>query len=424
MTSPVTSPSTSPDTAARAKVPPAMLPVLILLAFSAFLNFVDRANLSLAAPLLQGELRLSSAQLGVLLASFFPTYAAFQLVSGWLVDRFEVSWVIATGFFLWSAATAATGFVHTFALLLLLRLLLGMGESVAYPSYSRILARHFSESQRGFANSVIIAGFYAGPAFGLFFGGILMARFGWRPFFIVLGLASFAWLLPWLRWMPRGQSSQRKVGDDAPNTFRILMEPSVWGTFASLFCLNYLQYFFITWLPFYLVRGRNFSMDRMAVIAGASYLSCAVTAAICGRLSDWWIGRGASPTLVRKTFTGGGMAGAAIFAIACVLTGPGFSTAAVILTTSSLGMSSSNVWAITQTLAGPHAAGRWTGLQNFVGNFAGIVAPALTGIVLDRTGNFFWPFAITAVMCLLGAASWIFLIGPVKQVVWNDRSRL
>lgn len=414
--------TSSPAILPRPKIPRAMLPVLTLLALSAFLNFVDRANLSLAAPLLQDELGFSRAKLGILLSAFFWTYATFQLVSGWLVDRFEVSWVIAAGFFLWSAATAATGFVHTFALLLLLRLLLGMGESVAYPSYSRILARHFTESQRGFANSVIIAGFYAGPAFGLFFGGILMARFGWRPFFIVLGIASFAWLLPWLHWMPRAQGSQDKVLDDAPDIFQILLEPSAWGTFASLFCLNYLQYFFITWLPFYLVRGRNFSMDRMAVIAGASYLSCAVVAAICGRLSDWWIGRGASPTLVRKAFTAGGMAGAAIFALACVLTGPRFSTVAIILTTSSLGMSSSNVWAITQTLAGPQAAGRWTGLQNFVGNFAGILAPALTGFVLDRTGNFFWPFAITAVMCLLGAASWIFLIGPVKQVAWEAAS--
>lgn len=418
--------TSSPATVVHAKIPRAMLPVLTLLALSAFLNFVDRANLSLAAPLLQDELGFSGAKLGILLSAFFWTYASFQLVSGWLVDRFEVSWVIAAGFFLWSAATAATGFAHSFAVLLLLRLLLGIGESVAYPSYSSILARHFPESQRGFANSVIITGFYAGPAFGLFLGGILMGRYGWRTFFIILGLASFVWLLPWLRWMPRGQNLQANPAQVhpaavAPRTLQILSVPSVWGTFASLFFLNYLQYFFITWLPFYLIRGRQFSMDRMAVIAGASYLSCAVTAAICGRLSDWWIGRGASPTLVRKTFTGGGMAGAAIFAIACVLTGPSFSTAAVILTTSSLGMSSSNVWAITQTLAGAQAAGRWTGLQNFVGNFAGIVAPALTGFVLDRTGNFFWPFAITAVMCLLGAASWIFLIGPVKQVAWGSQ---
>ena len=420
MSSPSTS-SSSVATGVRAKIPRAMLPVLILLAISAFINFVDRGNLSIAAPLLQNELGLSASKLGILFSSFFWTYATFQLVSGWLVDRFDASWIIAAGFLLWSAATAATGLVHGFALLLLLRMLLGMGESVAYPSYSSIIARHFPESQRGFANSVIITGFYGGPAFGLFLGGILMGQYGWRPFFILLGLVSFAWLLPWLRWMPRGQDSHRDTPGSAPDIAEILAVPSVWGSFASLFFLNYLQYFFITWLPFYLVRGRHFSMDRMAVVAGGSYFSCAVTAAVCGRLSDWWIGRGASSTLVRKTFTSVGMAGAAISAIAAVTTSPGFSTAAVILTTSFLGMSSSNVWAITQTLAGPQAAGRWTGLQNFVGNFAGIVAPALTGFVLDRTGDFFWPFAITAAMCLLGAASWIFLIGPVKQVAWGAK---
>jgi len=411
--------ASTPAAATSTQTSRAMLPALILLALSAFINFVDRGNLSIAAPMMRDEMGFSLVQLGILLSSFFWPYASFQLVSGWLVDRFDASWVLAVGFLLWSAATAATGFVHSFALLLLLRLLLGVGESVAYPSYSSILARHFPESQRGFANSVIITGFYAGPAFGLFLGGILMARYGWRPFFIILGLVSYAWLVPWLRWMPRGQNGQANPAASAPGIFEILSVPSVWGTFASLFFLNYLQYFFITWLPFYLVRGRQFSMYCMAVIAGGSYLSCAVTAAVCGRLSDWWIGRGASPTLVRKTFTSGGMAGAAVFALTAVLTGPGFSTAAVILTTSFLGMSSSNVWAITQTLAGPQAAGRWTGLQNFVGNFAGILAPALTGFVLDRTGNFFWPFAITAVMCLLGAGSWVFLIGPVKQVNWR-----
>ena len=411
--------ASTPAAATSTQTSRAMLPALILLALSAFINFVDRGNLSIAAPMMRDEMGFSLVQLGILLSSFFWPYASFQLVSGWLVDRFAAGWVLAVGFLLWSAATAATGFVHSFALLLLLRLLLGVGESVAYPSYSSILARHFPESQRGFANSVIITGFYAGPAFGLFLGGILMARYGWRPFFIILGLVSYAWLVPWLRWMPRGQNGQANPAASAPGIFEILSVPSVWGTFASLFFLNYLQYFFITWLPFYLVRGRQFSMYCMAVIAGGSYLSCAVTAAVCGRLSDWWIGRGASPTLVRKTFTSGGMAGAAVFALTAVLTGPGFSTAAVILTTSFLGMSSSNVWAITQTLAGPQAAGRWTGLQNFVGNFAGILAPALTGFVLDRTGNFFWPFAITAVMCLLGAGSWVFLIGPVKQVNWR-----
>ena len=176
-----------------------LLPLLVL---SIFINYIDRANLSIAAPQLREEFGLSSSQLGVLLSSFFWTYAMFQIVSGWLVDRFDVKWVIAVGFFIWSTATAVTGVIHGFAALLVVRLILGIGESVAYPSYSKILARHLSEGQRGFANSVIIAGYNCGLALGMFMGGMLMARFGWRSVFILFGLLSFVWLFPWLRWMP------------------------------------------------------------------------------------------------------------------------------------------------------------------------------------------------------------------------------
>ena len=119
-------------------------------------------------------------------------------------------------------------------------------------------------------------------------------------------------------------------------------------------------------------------MDQMASVMGAAYVSCALVAAACGWLSDRWIVGGATPTLVRKGFTSVGMAGAAVFAVPCVLAGPRLATVMVVLMAASLGVCSSNVWAITQTLAGPRAAGRWTGIQNFVGNVGGAVAPALT----------------------------------------------
>src|SRR5215472_18613778 len=224
--------TTSASAAVRRQPSRAILRVLILLALSAFINFVDRGNLSAAAPLLKTELALSDLRLGILLAAFFWSYALFQIAAGWLVDRIDVKWMLAGGFFLWSVATAATGLAGGFALLLAARLVLGVGESVVYPSYSKILARFFPEAQRGFANSVIITGFYAGPAFGLFFGGILMGRYGWRSFFLILGLASFVWLLPWLQWMPRGQTSRTNVSSVAPGVLQILRVPSVWGTFA------------------------------------------------------------------------------------------------------------------------------------------------------------------------------------------------
>ena len=115
------------------KISPTLIRVLVLLGLSVFINYIDRTNLSVAAPLLKSELGLSASQLGILLSAFFWTYSFMQIPVGWLVDRFEVKWVFAIGFLIWSAATAFTGVVHTFVALLAIRVVLGVGESVAYP---------------------------------------------------------------------------------------------------------------------------------------------------------------------------------------------------------------------------------------------------------------------------------------------------
>ena len=179
-------------------------PWLALLAISVLINYIDRGNLSLAAPLLKDELQLSPWQLGILFSAFFWTYTALQFVMGWVVDRFEVNLVIAAGYLVWSLATAATGLVHGFLLLLLMRLMLGVGESVAFPSCSKILARHVPEQNRGFANGAVSAGIKLGPALGTLGGGLLMQRYGWRPVFIGIGVVSLLWLPAWKKWMPRG----------------------------------------------------------------------------------------------------------------------------------------------------------------------------------------------------------------------------
>ncbi len=399
----------------RKGIPGALVIVLLLLAISVFINYVDRGNLSIAAPMLKDELGISASQLGLLLSAFFWTYACLQPLSGWLADRWNVNWVFAGGFFLWSVATAATGMIHTFAALMILRLLVGMGESVAYPSYSKILALNFEEEHRGLANAAIAAGLVLGPGFGMLFGGLLMARSGWRPFFLVLGLGSLLWLVPWTKYMPKRRNTGSQVAN-APSLSEFLRLRSAWGTSLGLFCGNYLNYFLITWLPFYLVRERHFSMDNMAKIGGIAYLLGACFATLTGWLSDRWIVSGATPTWVRKTIIGGGLALAGAFV---GLAGLGSSVVALVLGVVFFGVASSNIWAVTQTLAGPEAAGRWTGLQNSVGNLAGVVAPAVTGLVLDRTGQFYWAFAIVTAVAFTGAMSFIFLVGPVEQVIWR-----
>ena len=321
----------------------------------------------------------------------------------------------------WGSSTAGTGLVRTFSMLFVLRLVLGIGESVAFPSYSKIIALNFSEEHRGLANSVVTAGLALGPGFGMLMGGTLMARFGWRPFFVVLGLLSLLWLVPWIKWMPQARNAIHLDTTGAPSLSEFLRLRSAWGTCVGLFSGNYVNYFLITWLPFYLVRERHFSMESMAKIGGTAYLLGACFATLSGWLSDRWIMSGATPTLVRKTIVGGGISLAGIFLGLSVVSGSALCVALLFLGVIFFGVSSSNLWAITQTLAGPRAAGRWTGFQNFVGNLAGVAAPAITGVVLQRTGHFYWAFAILTAVALMGTMSWVFLVGPVEQVVWHKQ---
>jgi MFS family permease len=393
--------------------------VLALLVASVAINYIDRGSLSIAAPLLKDELGISASHLGILLSSFFWTYSVFQIVSGWLVDRFDVGWLLAGGFFLWTAATAATGLVGGFGLLLALRLLLGIGESVAYPAYSKILAARFAEHQRGLANSLIDAGTKFGPALGTLAGGVLMARFGWRPFFIVLGLGGLLWLPPWFKWMPRGAPGAANAAHGTPGILEILGHRPAWATFGGHFAGNYFYYFLLTWLPFYLVRERHFSMDSMATIGGSAYFVTAAATTATGWLADRLIAAGATPTRVRKTCTAAGLGFATIVLAVAVVPSAPASIVALLLACVSYGVFSSSHWAITQTIAGPLAAGKWTGLQNCFANLAGVVAPVLTGFVVERTGRFFWAFAAAAVVALAGSLVYILVLGPVTPVKWR-----
>ncbi len=393
--------------------------VVALLALAALINYIDRGNLSIAAPLLKGELGLSYSQLGLLLSSFFWTYSLFLPVSGWLADRFDAKWVMAFGFFLWSGATAVTGGLHAFAALLAARLMLGIGESVAYPCYARTLVRHVPEVGRGFANALIAAGVGCGPALGTFFGGTLMARYGWRPFFIILGVISMAWLIPWFLWVPRAGTAISPVEKSGAWFFKLVTQRSMWGTCGGLFGANYVLYFEITWLPTYLEHERHFSLGTMAKISTVGYLCYSAGAAVFGWISDRWIAAGGTPTVVRKTFAGVGAGSAGLLLLGCALAAPNAAVILLLLGFVAGGMCGSNIWAITQTLAGPRMAGRWTGLQNFLGNLAGVIAPAVTGFVIDRTGRFLVAFVIMAVVALLAALSYFFVIGPVKEIAWE-----
>jgi MFS family permease len=397
--------------------------LLALLVVSIFINFIDRSNLSVAAADLRRELMLDHSQLGLLLSAFFCSYAAFQLLAGWLVDRYNVFWVYGIGFLVWSAATGMTGLVTSFAQLLALRLLLGMGESVAYPSYSRILASGYPEQHRGFCNAAIDAGSKLGPALGTLIGGLIVARVGWRALFFILGGGALLWLVPWFLSIPRRGPARAPEAVGGPGFLDILRRRETWGTFLGLFAINWAWYFLVTWLPTYLREARGYSAESMAVFGSLPYWCIAVSSITFGWLSDRLIVRGFPVSTVRRAFCSGGLLLAGAFMLPAALVANGRTAVYLLAIAAALfGLSTSNIWAITQRLAGPPAAGKWTGLQNAFGNLAGAFGPWLSGILVERSGSYVPAFALVSIVMGLGAVSFLVLIPRVEPVDWASLS--
>jgi MFS family permease len=397
-------------------------PVVAMLALAALINYVDRSNMSVAAPFLKSELNLDERRLGLLFAAFFTTYSLMQPLVGWLVDRIGSGRVFAAGFLLWSLATSATGLARGFGMLFAARLALGLGESVFFPCCARILARMMPPRRIGSANATIMAGMHLGPAFGIFVGGMLMARFGWRPFFIVVGLASLIWLLPWMYTMPRDEAPLTRATPDGPSLGRMLRVRSLWGTCFGLFAGNYAWYFLLTWLPYYLVHERGLSAAQMARLGGMAYVCSASTSFVTGWLTDRWIAAGASHTLVRKSTLVAGYLLAGLMLVLCARASASHFAPFVVISTMCIGGCGFSTFAVGQTIAGPKAAGKWVGIQNAFGNLSGVVAPALTGFVAQRTGHFLPAFLVTCGVCVFGAATWMFVVGRVEPMEWNTAS--
>lgn len=393
---------------------------LALLVVSVAINYADRGNLSVAASSLQNDLRFDTRKLGELTAAFFWTYALFQLVAGKLIDRWNVNWVFAIGFFVWSGATGATGAVSSFLVIFLLRILLGAGESIAYPAYSKIIATSFPERLRGTANGLIDVGSKLGPAMGVLVGEEMLKLFSWRGMFIAIGSVSMLWLIPWAVVAAKTPVSRiERASAWAPTYREVIWRRKFWGTALGLFGGNYAWYFLLSWLPYYFERERHYHKNELALMASLPFFAVAISALICGPLADLFIRHGRDPGRVRQSFVCLGLLGCCVLLLPAVAAKNAVTANGLLLAASfSMGLWSSNHWALTQRLSGPAAAGKWTAAQNCLGNFSGGVGGVVTGSVLAATHSFFIAFAIACAIMLLAVTSYWFVIGRPGEVTW------
>jgi len=390
---------------------------VVVIAAAIFLNYVDRGAIGIAAPLMKSELGLSATRFGVAVSAFFWIYAPIQLLIGRLCDRWPVYRVYGAGVALWAASTFLTSFVAGITSLVVLRVLLGIGESVAFPGSSKMIARHVPAERRGLANAAVGAGLAAGPVVGTLAGGLITAFYGWRAMFLVFGLLTFVWLVPWRQVLAQIGPHEEKWGNDCVPVARLTRHFSLWAMAIGHFTNTYGFYFLLTWLPLFLVQQRGFSIVQMSYLATLSFAAQAVCALLFGWFTDHWRASGRSEAAVRRGMLvvchtilavsivgilAGGVGG--WLALWLVLAGVGNAAGAL------------NMYAIAQMFAGPRASGTWVGVQNGLGNFSGIVQPVVAGIIIDWTGSYAGAFWLAAAVTIFGALWWAFGLPEIRQV--------
>jgi MFS family permease len=394
--------------------------LVLLLALAVFINYVDRGNLATAAPLMGAEFKLSYTQLGMLGSAFFWSYVPLQVPFGWFADRYGAERVLGLGLAIWALATVLTGFASGFASLLALRLLLGVGESAAFPCVSELLARDVPIARLGAANGTVAFGYLAGPAVGTYLGAYVAGHFGWRWLFISFGLISSLWLWPWRRVI-RGEARRPPVAEAAAGAdfAQLLRTRALWGAGLGHFASNYTWYFVLFWLPTYLVHERGFSMQLMGEVAGAAFLVTAVSAFAMGSFSDRHIARGGSATVIYKVPLAAHQLGAMVAMVALAFGSLPLALAGLFLYQVLVGAASPAVYATAQIMAGPATAGRWVGIQNALGNVAGIAAPAITGILVDQNHNFTAALLVVALVNVLGLVGWLGIVPRIAPLSWQ-----
>jgi ACS family D-galactonate transporter-like MFS transporter len=396
--------------------------VVGLLALGVIVAYIDRVNLSIAVidPGFKSFFKLTARDRGLVNSAFFWSYAALQIPAGWIVDRYGSKFPYAVSYLFWSLVCAATSLATGFSGLFTARLLLGVGEAVMHPASMRWIRFNFKERERGLAIGLFMAGSKYGPAIGTLLAAWLIQAGGWRAMFLLVGMGSLLWLIPWTVMVPGDRPTvlSRPIEQRAEGSvsFReLLAHRALWGTIIGTFCYMYFVYFSLTWLPSYLNEARHLSLTSSSLYTTFSFAGMATVGIIGGWVADRLIARGYDPVSTRKAFTIAGFLIASTELIGANASSLNVALFFSIFSLSGLGLATANYWALTQTLMPGAAVGRIVGIQNCAASLPGIVAPILTGWLVERTGTYRSAMWAVFFFLLTGIASYVFLVRPTRD---------
>ncbi|GAA3761781.1 MFS transporter [Terriglobus aquaticus] len=384
---------------------PATIVSLLLLFAAGLINFFDRSSLGVAATSIRAELHLSATEIGALLSVFSFAYGIAQLpLAAYLRPR-NAQRTLGAGLLLWSCAQAASGAVHRFGTFLALRVVLGAGESPFYPAGVYLIRQNTAEHQRGRATAVLNLASTLGLAMAPPLLTVLMLRYGWRGMFLALGVAGTLLAVLWLLLPSTAAANDGSSGAAALPFAALLRQRTIWGMMLGFGGLNYVNWFFISWLPGYLETGRHLSIRSSGWIAATPFLAGACGALSSGVVTDLLIRQGRPAARMYRACIIVGLllcGGTTALADAAATT-----RGAVVLVSAAvffLQFAGTSGWGLVQSMAPPANVAAASALQNFGSFMLASLAPVITGRLLDRTHSFQIAFWVCGGMAVFGAA--------------------
>ena len=410
--------------------------IAFLLGFGVLVNYFDRVNLSVSQEALHNAFGISTVTFGFLLSAYSWTYAAFQLPSGLMLDRFGVKVVGRIGTLLWSVASFAAAISTGLTGFLGARLLLGVGEAPTFPANAKAIGYWFPAEERSLATAIFDSAAKFASAIGVPAIGLLLWRFGWRWSFAATGLISLLYFVLFYCFYRNPSEDQSLSAAERDFILRggaqledrahaakgvalgyLLRQRKVWGLVLGFASYNYTFYLLLTWLPSYLSLTHHINLLHSVLYTSVPWLFATFTDIVMGGwLVDKLIQRGRDPSFVRQAILIGGTA------LGLGMLGAAYAQSIVIalvwisLAIGGLSAASPVGWSIPSLIAPRESVGTLGGILNFGNQLSAIAAPIATGYVVQATHSFFWAFGAAAAFLLAGIAGYGFLLGRIEAI--------
>jgi MFS transporter, ACS family, glucarate transporter len=409
--------------------------VLWLLFLLTNITYLDRLCISAAAPAITNAFGFSPTQMGYIFSAFTLAYALFEIPSGWLGDYFGTRKALARIVLWWSIFTALTGAATGFASLLIVRFLFGVGEAGAFPNIARTISRWFPSSHQGRALSLAFVGNAVGAAISTPLVFKLVEHQGWRLPFLEFGAIGVAWALIWYWWFRDRPEEHKSVnaeelefirsdkvdGGDLGHTrdvpwLSLLRSANLAFICGMYFAFGYALYFYITWLPTYLLKARGFSPNYAGFFSALPWIASAGGFWLGGWGTDWMVRKTGSLKIGRCGVGSVGLVASALALLAVAHTEDRVVAASLIALAAFCQMTTGGAaWSVCLDV-GRRNAGVVTGFMNMTGNIGGTIAPVVVGYAVERWGNWNIPFYATAGVLTVGVVMWL-LIDPRRSVI-------